>query len=190
MLFFCFMRIYLLMRSLMVLTEFMSPRSQRICAMNGCEATTMFAIKSLMKKMPYTLLATLMSISTAVFGFQLRMFERKLSLVSKQNFDSIWNSFWNVIITLTTVGYGDFYPKTIMGRLVGVVICIWGVFIVSFFVVNLNFLIDFNNNEQKAYVMHQKLHYKQVLKKKAIDVLASAYQKRNVAIKEPDNQNA
>lgn len=150
----------------------------------------MFAIKSLMKKMPYTLLATLMGISTAVFGFQLRMFERKLSVVSKQNFDSIWNSFWNVIITLTTVGYGDFYPKTIMGRLVGVVICIWGVFIVSFFVVNLNFLIDFNNNEQKAYVMHQKLHYKQVLKKKAIDVLASAYQKRNVAMKEPDNHNA
>jgi potassium intermediate/small conductance calcium-activated channel subfamily N protein 2 len=91
------------------------------------------------------------------------------------------------LITLTTVGYGDFFPKTSMGRLVGVIICIWGVFIVSFFVVNLNIMIAFNNNEEKAYVMHLKLHYKQELKKKAIDVLASAYKRRNAKMKDPDN---
>jgi hypothetical protein len=42
---------------------------------------------------------------------------------------------WNVIITSSSVGYGELYPKTFFGRIVGVVICFWGIFTVSFFVV-------------------------------------------------------
>jgi hypothetical protein len=44
----------------------------------------------------------------------------------------MWNAVWNIIITLTTVGYGDLYPKTIFGRVVGIIVCFWGMFIVSF----------------------------------------------------------
>jgi hypothetical protein len=45
------------------------------------------------------------------------------------------NCMWNVIITSSSVGYGELYPKTFFGRIVGVVICFWGIFTVSFFVV-------------------------------------------------------
>ena len=48
------------------------------------------------------------------------------------------NSIWNVIITMTTVGYGDIYPKTTMGRLVGVIVAMWGLFLVSMFTVTLS----------------------------------------------------
>ena len=143
--------------------------------MNGCEADAMFAIKSLMKKIPYTILVISMLTSTLMLGFCLRMFERKLTKVSGQDFDSYINSFWNVIITLTTVGYGDIYPKTLMGRIVGIIICMWGVFIVSFFVVTLNNMITFNANEEKAYNLLLRLYYKDELKKKAIAVLGSAF---------------
>lgn len=48
-LFFCFIRIYLPFRYSLLMTQFMNPRSQRVCSMNGCEANIMFAIKSTMK---------------------------------------------------------------------------------------------------------------------------------------------
>lgn len=36
---------------------------------------------------------------------------------------------------MTTVGYGDLYPKTPFGRAIDVVLVIWGTFIVSLMVV-------------------------------------------------------
>lgn len=54
---------------------------------------------------------------------------------------------------MTTVGYGDFYPKSLFGRFIGVIVCSWGVFIVSFFVVTLNTMLTFNANEDKAYML-------------------------------------
>lgn len=64
------------------------------------------------------------------------MFERPLGDASGQYY-TYENSFWNVVVTMTTVGYGDFYPKTIFGRSVGVILCLWGSWIVSLFVVSI-----------------------------------------------------
>jgi hypothetical protein len=36
---------------------------------------------------------------------------------------------------MTTVGYGDFFPKTVFGRFIDVFLVIWGTFIVSLMVV-------------------------------------------------------
>lgn len=47
--------------------------------MNGCEANEMFAIKAIMKEKPYSILFYSMIVSTALFGYQLRIFERPLS---------------------------------------------------------------------------------------------------------------
>jgi hypothetical protein len=76
---------------------------------------------------------------------------------------------------MTTVGFGDFYPKSIFGRVVGVLVCSWGVFIVSFFVVTLNNMLQFNANEDKSYNILQRLRYKDELKLRATKVLCSAY---------------
>lgn len=44
-----FVRIYMPFRCYFYLTEFINPRTQRVCAMNGCEADTFFALKSVLK---------------------------------------------------------------------------------------------------------------------------------------------
>lgn len=42
-----------------------------------------------------------------------------------------WDAFWYSIVTITTVGYGDFYPVTIWGRITAMFIMIAGVGIIG-----------------------------------------------------------
>lgn len=43
---------------------------------------------------------------------------------------------------MTTVGYGDFYARSTLGRLVSVVIALWGIIITSMLVVSLTNLLN------------------------------------------------
>jgi potassium voltage-gated channel Shab-related subfamily B protein 2 len=61
---------------------------------------------------------------------------------------------------MTSVGYGDLFPKTSFGRLVGIMICFCGVFIVSFFVVTVTNILEFSGLEDKAYELLLRLSYK------------------------------
>ena len=38
-----------------------------------------------------------------------------------------WDSVWLVLVTMATVGYGDFYPTTVGGRLLAIVLMLIGI---------------------------------------------------------------
>ena len=63
------------------------------------------------------------------------------------DFDNYISSVWCVIITMTTVGYGDMFPVTFYGRLVGIVCAFWGTFIISLLIIVAAEIFALTNNE-------------------------------------------
>jgi voltage-gated potassium channel len=51
--------------------------------------------------------------------------------VQPAKFDNIFSSFWWALATLTTVGYGDIYPITTMGKIIGAMVSLLGIGIVA-----------------------------------------------------------
>jgi hypothetical protein len=50
---------------------------------------------------------------------------------------------WCTIITMTTVGFGDFVPKTYLGRVIAILACIWGNFLISLMIISLTVSSEF-----------------------------------------------
>ena len=50
---------------------------------------------------------------------------------SHANIDTGWNAFWWAFVTITTVGYGDYYPVTVVGRIAAMFVMVMGIGIIG-----------------------------------------------------------
>lgn len=85
------------------------------------------------------------------------------------------NSLWLIIITMTTVGFGEGYPNTHLGRLVGVIACIIGMLLISLMVVSMTIASEFTPSEAKAFNIIKKIQANDQAKEKAANVLKTLF---------------
>lgn len=144
-------RFYLIWQLIAVYSSWSNESVEKLCNTAHVFSDTRFILKSLLKDHPYTVQVCTITISAFIFSYWLRVAEVPYMHISEQNWDSFWNSYWCTLITMTTVGYGDYYPSTTFGRIVGMFMCIWGVFIFAFLATTLLISTQFTENQKKAF---------------------------------------
>ena len=126
-----------------------------------------FTLKAYQKNNPFISLIFLFFLSCVSFALCIRIFEihywesQKLIL---QNWRYRWNAIWCVFVSMTTVGYGDFFPKTHFGRILIIFACIIGIYFVSMMMIFMTQKSILTENEQKAYKLITRLKIRNQLK--------------------------
>jgi len=88
--------------------------------------------------------------SVALLAFILRVFElpfEQTSIKKNTNLQDYGSAIWLTVITMTTVGYGDIFPQTIGGQVIGIIIALWGAFVISLLIMVTADVFQFNPNE-------------------------------------------
>ena len=83
-------------------------------------------VRRLAKRPTYTLLIAI-TIILALSSVVVLLFESR----ANQNFRNIGDALWWALVTATTVGYGDRVPLTAGGRLVGILVMLFGVVLMA-----------------------------------------------------------
>jgi voltage-gated potassium channel len=118
-----------------------------------------------------------MLIFVILFGsFAFYYFERGGEQVS-----GIWDAVYWVIVTVTTVGYGDFYPETLGGRITFVLVALGGIGTIAYVIEQ---LVSFSTKSQL-----KKLFGSGAVKMKKHTIIVGWNTKAEEAIKELRNEN-
>jgi len=104
------------------------------------------------------LLVLILLIPMVIFSTLVFYAEKTLKPPSDSDFDSIPEAFWWAVITMTTVGYGDTYPKSLLGRILGAICACVGVLIVALpvSVIGSNFTLFYSHAQAQLKLPKKK----------------------------------
>lgn len=109
-----------------------------------------FILKSKFIKSPEKTIMTWFIFTIFVVTYMLRIFEVYYSIYpatdnSKSKETQVFNIVYLVIITITTVGYGDLAPKSNPGKFITMWLAIWGTMMMAFVVAALTKVLSMND---------------------------------------------
>ena len=168
------LRFYLIFRLYEHYSKWTSFESALICKKYGTEANAIFGIKSDLKDRPFRTIGIIMVLFVIIFGIATMQSEK--SYEGKYgDLDQLTNAEWLIIITMTTVGYGDLYPTTHFGRFFCLLACISGMILVSAMVVALNLASEFSKDQSAAYLAIRAKSREQEWIESAAEVVKAAF---------------
>ena len=142
-------------------------------------------MKAEIRDRPYFVVFFLMVTSIILFGYCLRnteiAFMKDVPVKLFQDWTYMWNGFWCITITIFTVGYGDYYPHTHLGRIISIIACLWGTFLVSLMVVAITNSMELSLQQLKAYNAIKHSIVEQKYKGKALMLIRYYYNVRSLS---------
>eukprot|EP00736_Rhodelphis_marinus_P010245 Rmarinus@m.5366 len=164
-------RLYLLQRVIVDWTGFNNYRYQFLSAMNNIRVDTSFAMKAFLSSHPFLCTSTYILFITLSLAHAIRVAERPQNI----EFEYYWNSVWLVLITMTTVGYGDLYPVTHTGRFMAIVACISNLLVAAMMVVAVTEMATFSTKERTIFELGTRNYIRQRIRDSACRLIQASW---------------
>lgn len=134
---------------------------------------SLLLIAKIMSEKKQELLATLLMFFSVLVIASSLMFYLEHS-AQPRAFPNIMQSFWWGIITLTTIGYGDIYPITAAGKVLGGIIAMMGVMIVAIptGIISSSFVQKMEESKQKRRMSDIRSKLREAFYKKYVPEIA------------------
>jgi hypothetical protein len=169
----------------------------------------LFAIKAIIRKNPIFLIFFAFIFCTIIFGFLVKIFEfgfiqetekirvNKNHGINKSNFNtnndkgnsffvSYWDVFWLIAMTMTTVGFGDIYPETHLGRLVCFIAGVIGLVIISLVIVRFGMMLELGEKEKNAFLVIKAKEHVDEVNEKAKELIKVLFALRRIKMKKKE----
>ena len=146
-----------------ICSEFYSARADRVCKMMGKKLDLFFSFRALIIKYRPLMLSYCSVIICSILAYMLKVINQPLPI--KKNFKNFGDYFWFIIITMTTVGYGDVYPETTLGRIIGCASAIAGTIVVALIVSFFKSKICLTEEEKLSLEFLDKVYDKEEIMK-------------------------
>jgi hypothetical protein len=117
---FMFFRLFFMYRSFINYSIYTDAYSKKVCKNYGFTSGVRFSYKCQLENHPGSFVMVLFTSTVLILAYVMRIFEIPYYRTNKDTvetslFDDYFNSVWLLVMTITTVGYGDLTPNTAMG---------------------------------------------------------------------------
>ncbi|CAD8126927.1 unnamed protein product [Paramecium sonneborni] len=180
-------RVILLINITLKFSCFYSSQIGRLCRVYSTNFDTHLVFKLCMKYLPGQTLMGLFVSGMVLFGYSLEIAERALYRDEIGNsMYSVMTSLWVTLTTIATVGYGEFYPTTDLGRISMAVCVFWGVSYTSLFTAMLDSMFERMNGEEMVWALLEKTSVTNLMRYLSQDLIVRI---QKVKIKKEESSN-
>jgi hypothetical protein len=184
---FMVVKLYIIMRTLSYFTKWTNDDNIPVCNKYFGQPGAQFALKASYKQTPFQVLGIFFSIAMVYFSLFIYSFDMRVFIGSTDSGYSLYllsfdNSFWLVFETCTTLGYGEFVPKTILSRAMAILCSFFGWFFISLLILIARETLEFDSEEYNSYIQIRKYKIESETKASAEDVILNLLQMRMVLV--------
>mmetsp|Transcript_33424 Transcript_33424/g.88006 ORF Transcript_33424/g.88006 Transcript_33424/m.88006 type:complete len:434 (+) Transcript_33424:75-1376(+) len=138
-----FARLVLFVRYLPYIAGLTAKSARAYANFNHMALTTSLSVRVEFQRNPVKLLSGTTILLLALFAFTLQVAERRVN----EGLDEFGNCLWLATVSMTGLGFGDFYPQTSLGRTTSSLAFAWGALLAALLVMTVIRSMELSNSE-------------------------------------------
>ena len=172
-------RIYLLFKFYANYSKWGGVFASMVCSECNVTGGFHFTYKAGIKERSFTFVIIIMGFTILIFGYALRnseiSFVRYVPEKYFQDWTRIINGFWFMTTNILLLGYGDYYPTTLLGRIIAFCTCIWGIILEGILIKAIIEHLKMESKEEAAYNEVEQYLEECCYKKTALKLINQVY---------------
>ena len=185
-------RVYLLFKYYANYSKWGGVFASMVCSECNAKGGFIFTYKAGIREHCFIFVIVFMVFTIIIFGYALRNCE--ISFIKEvpekyfQDWTKITNGFWFMTTNILLLGYGDYYPTTILGRLIAFFTCIWGIILEGFLIKAIIYLVKMDKKEEAAFNEVEQYLEECNYKKTALKLIQQIYS-TNIILEDLKREN-